>query len=436
MKKLTIIAILLLGIVLVSCAPTAVKGTTNSASSFTPSFAASNTPAPVPSGTPTLAPTVSPTPMGGRNGLLLTFNGSTLWEAGKGFRSNLDLIYIYNANSQRNKLLLEGYSCIGVSPDGKKIALRKTENGKTDLFVMDLAKPEEIVLLFENVFNPNVLSDDSYWFPNSEWIGFIGLKNGIPQIFVIHADGSNLTQVTKSAIGAIGMEPVFHEGIYWSEGTKNKQGQANIKNYKWTKMDGTEQVLQNFVTVSPSGGYIIRSMKPQNPACPFCDYVLGDPVTGETKEISLVKPKPDIDYPKVQPLSDDKWLVQWVNKNGDGRTAEYWIYSSDGKPLFAFADLPHEHAALPVGADNVDAYKVIFKNSTNLPVTLSSPDGNLLLIKHEIRTYLKKNFIDKYDVNYYTLNLSTYEIQPIAGLTFDRNNIPGPNQGFFWVELN
>lgn len=367
--------------------------------------------------------------------MLLSFNGSMLWESGTGFRSDLDLIYLYNTTSQKNRLLLEGYSCIGVSPDGRKIALRKTENGQTDLFVLDIAKPEDIVLLYENVVNPNVLSDYSYWFPNSEWIGFIVLVNGIPQIFVIHPDGSHLTQVTKSPIGAIRLEPVFNEGIYWSEGTENKLGQANIKSSKWTKMDGTELVFRNFVTVSPGGAYVIKSMKPQNPDCLFCDYVLGDPVTGETKEVTLTKPKPDLEFPEVQPLSDDKWLVQWLNKSGDGKTAEEWIYSADGQPLFALADIPHEHTALPAGADNVDTYQAIFKNSSSLPVMFTSPDGNLLLIKHELRTYLKKNFVDKFDINYHTLNLTTFETQPVPGLAFDRNHLLGPNEGFFWVEL-
>lgn len=376
--------------------------------------------------------------MGGSNGILLSFNGSTLWEVTNGtgdWRQNLDLIYTYDMTSQKMKLLLEGYSCIGVSPDGKKIALRKTENGKTDLFSMDLAKPKEIVLLYENVVNTNLLSDYSYWFPNSEWIGFIALKDGIKQIFVIHSDGSNLTQVTNSTIGTVGLEPVFNDGIYWAEGKENSRGQATIQNYKWTKLDGTELIIPNFQTVSPNGKYIAGSLKPQNPDCSFCDYVLGDPLTGETKEITLVKPMPDNEYPEIQPLSDDKWLVQWRNKNGIPETIEYWIYSPDGKPLFAFSDLPHDHASLPEGVDNVDAYDIIFKNSSNLPVMSLSPDGYYLLIKHKVVTFLKKNFVDKNDVNYFVLNLSNFEIQRIPNLMFDRNNIIGANQGFYWVEL-
>jgi hypothetical protein len=426
MKITNIVTVLLVALILTSCSPTAKIVSTETAmptSTFTPS--------PVPTNTPTF----TPTPMGGRSGLLLSFNGSTLWETGVGWKENLDLIYMYDIISKKNKLLLEGYSCIGVSPDGKKIALRKTENGKTDLFTMDLAKPQEIVLLYENVVNTSPLSDYSYWFSGSEWIGFIAPKDGIKQIFVIHSNGSDLTQVTNSTIGVVRLEPVFNDGIYWAEGKENSRGQATIQNYKWTKLDGTELIIPNFQTVSPSGKYIARSSKPQNPDCPFCDYELVDPVTGETKEVTLVKPAPDNDYPEIQPLSDDKWLVQWRNKSGLPETIEYWIYSHDGRPLFAFANLHHDHAPLPEGTDNVDAYNVIFKNSSQLPVMSISPDGIFLLLKHETRTYLKKNFIDKNDVAYYVLNLSTFKIQQIPNLMFDRNNILGPNQGFYWVEL-
>lgn len=442
MKIKNIIVVLLVVCVLASCVPVA----TTIAPTETAIPTLTLTPSPVPTSTPTLPPTLTPTPTGGRNGLLLSFNGSTLWETGKGWRQNLDLIYTYDMASQKMKLLLEGYSCIGVSPDGRKIAMRKTENGKTDLFVMDLAKPEKIVLLYENVVNTNPLSDYSYWFPGSEWIGFIALKDGINQIFVIHSDGSDLTQVTNSTIGAVMLEPVFHDGIYWAEGKENSRGQATIQNYKWTKLDGTELTIR-FQAVSPSGKYITRSLKPQNPDCPFCDYELVDPATGDTKEVTLVKPRPDNEYPEIQPLSDDKWLVQWRNKNQENiregstlaeyyATIEYWIHSPDGKPLFAFADFPHDHDPLSDNdTDSVDSYNLIFKNSTNLPIMSLSPDGNLLLLKHEIVTYLEKNYVDKEDINYYLFDISTFEIQQVPSLMFDRNNILGPNQAFFWVEF-
>ena len=387
--------------------------------------------------------------MGGRDGLLLSFNGATLWEVTNGvgdWRQNLDLIYTYDMASKKNKLLLEGYHCIGVSPDGKKIALRKTENGKTDLFIMDLAKPEEIVLLFENVVNTNPMSDYSYWFPGSEWIGFVALKDGTRQIFVIHSDGSNLTQVTNSSIGAIGMEPVFRDGIYWYEGTENKHGQGIVQNHKWTKLDGTEIIIKgNFETVSPSGKYLAGSVssKPQNPDCLFCDYDLIDPVTGEKKEIALVKPKPDNEFPKVQPLSDGKWLVQWRNKNGQPETIEYWIYSADGKPLLAFADLPHDHAPLPEGGDNIDFYNIVLGNHSGMPVWLTSPDEFFLLIRHDAYTqkYISSNAYGKIysrlneDINYYLLNLSTFEIQQVPNLISNESNLLGHGHAYFWVDL-
>ena len=379
--------------------------------------------------------------------MLLSFNGTTLWESGKGFRQPVDLIFTYEMASQKTKLLLEGHHCIGVSPDGKKIAMRKTENGKTDLFVMDLAKPEKIILLYEDVVNTNPFSDNSYWFPGSEWIGFIALKDGIKQIFIIHPDGSDLTQVTNSTIGAVRLEPVFRDGIYWAEGTENSRGSAFIQNHKWTKLDGTELTIQNFLTVSPSGEYIGLSMKPQNPDCPSCDYELVDPATGETKEVTLVKPAPDNEFPHIQPLSDDKWLIEWRNKNGRPETIEYWIYSPDGEPMFAFADLPHYNVPLPEGGDNVDSYKIIKGNTSGLPVWLTSADENLLLIRHDAYTQKKVGsnaYGDIYsrsneDINFYLLNLSTFEIQPVSNLLLlgDQMKLASLDSPvtYYWVEL-
>ncbi|MCE9646797.1 MAG: hypothetical protein K8S20_12425 [Chloroflexi bacterium] len=437
MKITNIVTVLLVALILTSCSPSAKVVSTETAMPTS-----TLTPSPVPTHTPTF----TPTPMGGRSGLLLSFNGSTIWEVTNGagdWRQGVSIIYTYDMASKKNKLLLDGYHCIGVSPDGKKIAMRKTENGKTDLFVMDLAKPEKIVLLYENVVNTNPWSDYSYWFPGSEWIGFIALKDGTPQIFVIHSDGSNLTQVTNSSIGAIRLEPVFRDGIYWSEGTENKHGQGNIQNHKWTKLDGTEMTIQNFLTVSPSGKYIGGSMKPQNPDCRYCDYVLGNPATGEIKEITLVRPMPDNEFPDVQPLSDGKWLVEWRNKNGQPETIEYWIYSSDGKPLFAFADLPHNHAPLPEGADNVDTYNIVKGNSSRLPVLLTSPDGNFLLIRHDAYTQEKVGsnaYGDIYsrsneDINYYLMNLSTFEIQQVPDLISNETHLLGQVHAYYWIEL-
>src|SRR5690606_10506969 len=107
---------------------------------------------------------------------------------------------------------------------------------------------------------------------------------------------------------------------------------------------------------------------------------------------------------------------------------EYWIYSPDGKPLFSFTDLPHDHTPLLDNeTDSIDSYNLIFKNSSNVPIMSLSPDGNLLLLKHEIRTYLEGNYVDKQDISYYLFDISTFEIQRVPNLIFDRHNTLGPN---------
>jgi hypothetical protein len=407
-----------------------------------------NTPTFTPSPVPTNTPTVTPTPMGGASGLLLSANGSILLATTTStpreyfFRENLDLIFAYDM-SQKRISLIDGYYCIGVSPDGKKIAMRKTENDKTDLFVMDLSKPEEIIPLYENVVTINLVSDYSYWLPGTEWIGFIAKKDWIPQIFVIHPDGSNLTQVTHSTIGAVSLYPVFNDGIIWDEGTESKWG-GNIQNTKWTKLDGTEKILSKGMVsaVFPSGKYLVEPVPPYAPwvatDCHGCTINIVDPATDEVKEITLTRPRPDTNYPSVQPLSDTKWLVRWHNnldKNGSSSTFEYWFYSSEGKPLFAFADLPHEHAPLPEGADNWDFYDLILKNSTTLPIMPLSPDGNLLLISHYMKSIDKKSNSGFSETSYYVLNLSTFEIQQVPDLLFDHKSYLGINKSFYWIDM-
>lgn len=378
---------------------------------------------PTPSPVPTNTPTLTPTPMGGRSGLLL---------AGDKCQNNTAYytvdckIYTYDISSQKTNLLLEGYSPIGVSPDGKIVAVQKFENEKTDLFIVDLAKPEQIVLLYENV-----MEYESVWFPGTEWIGFIAKNDGKRQVFIIHPDGSDLTQVTNSSIGTVTLEPVFSDGVFWGEGWVDGNGTRHVEKYKWTKLDGTETVYINFNAVTPSGKFVIASSMNLNPSCMFCNVELIDVATSEKKEVTLPTSG------RVLPLSDDKWLVDAQTYN-----PEYYVVSSDGTISLNFADLPHHHDPLPENAEKVDNYSIIGQSREQH----LSPDGNLLVIEHFI-VFTKKPL--NYEVSYYVLNLSTLEIQELPGLLFTSKNGTVANNGrfidgvtdgfsidqFFWIEM-
>src|SRR5690606_28186407 len=113
--------------------------------------------------------------------------------------------------------------------DGKKILLKANQWETGNLYLVDIAQPEQMKLLHENV-------DDVAWLGDSDWIGFISKANGIRQVFVVHSDGSGLTQVTNSSVGAVFLMPLFDDGVYWGEGTIGNNGLTRtIREYKFTK---------------------------------------------------------------------------------------------------------------------------------------------------------------------------------------------------------
>src|SRR6266498_1674598 len=107
-----------------------------------------------PSLEPTSTPTIPPTPIGGKNGLLL--NRTVCPQKG----DCVPTVFLYNLVSHELISFLDGYSAVDVSPDGKKILLKKNAWETGDLFILDLAKPEQITLL-----QPNV--DDAAWLGES-----------------------------------------------------------------------------------------------------------------------------------------------------------------------------------------------------------------------------------------------------------------------------
>jgi len=397
--------------------PTSIKLAT--ATSIPPT----ETPTLTPTQTPTNTPTITPTPIGGVNGLLLFDNP---WQP---------KIYTYNANLHKTSLFLEGYSPVGVSPDGKEVALLKTDNAKTDLFIVDFAKPEQIVLLHENV-------KDAVWLYGTEWISFIAVQDGIRQVFIVHPDGSNLTQVTKSVVGAVTLSSVFNDGVFWGEGTVSNNGSTIIRNHKWTKLDGTETTFINFITVSPSGNLVFISPEINlNLKCWDCNLELINVATSEKKKVSLsnMTQHPDSLGHQIQPLSDDKWLLEY---NSFEFGSETFLFDSNGNVLLNFADLPHHHDPLPENAEKVDEYLTIGQLSEQH----LSPDGNLLVIQH-FMLFTKKPL--NYEVSYYVLNLATLEIQELPGLLFTSKDGTVANNGrfidgvtdgfrisqFFWIEM-
>jgi hypothetical protein len=86
-------------------------------------------------------------------------------------------------------------------------------------------------------------------------IAFSGNRS---QAFVIHPDGTELTQVTNSGIGVLDILPTFDGGIYWEEGYENRSG-SHSRGFNRTKLDGSEtKDLDSWMkpAISNNGAYV------------------------------------------------------------------------------------------------------------------------------------------------------------------------------------
>ena len=413
--------------------PTSVSAKASVVPIVLPTETSTLTPTPIPTNTPTPIPT----PIGGRNGLLLegrSYNN----QSGKWNRNQ---VYLYDMLSQETSLLFEGYRLTGVSNDGNKFAMEKLDGEKSDLFIVDLASPDEPVLL-----HSNIVSNSSIWLPESKLIGFISIVDGIPQVFIIHADGSNPTQLTNSTIGAAELGSVLNDGVFWMEG-KIKDNTTKVSAYKWTKLDGVETRLdgpenafkKSFI-LNSAGKYVFDSII--GVVGSGCTRNLYDLESGETKEISFTQSNPDMKCHNVWPISDDLWLIAQLGTRTTN--AQYWFYSSDGTLLKPFAELPFDHDPSP-NVDNTSYDSLIF--DYYMPISpvggevqwqRLSPDGNLLLLEHF------KRGRDVGEFSYYLLNVSTFVVEklplPSLMLTYDGNNKIFDGNGsayykYFWVEI-
>jgi hypothetical protein len=415
MKTKTLFAVLIsFAILTASCGTQATPIPTLAPTETLTPIPLTETPTLTPSPEPTSTPTATPTPVGGKDGLLL-------YQSGVDKDGNIEQkIFLYNLVSSELVPFLDGYAPLDVSPDGSQALLVKYTNiGVSftgDLFILDLAQPEKITLMHENV-------EQAVWLGDSNWIGLVYKVNGKSQGFIVHPDGSDLTQVTKSNVGVVEIEPVFRDGIFWREGTLKGFTRSTTGQY-YTKLDGTETKFSTYLeAILPNGKYgIIRSSGGMG-------FELLDVTTNETKELVFSQPDPKLDFivMAIRPLSDDKWVIGSFSPTSGSQ--DYWIFSSDGTPLTDFAlGYPNE-------------YRVVYPGSPPKPDL--SPDGVWILIKkfEQVSTEQSKE-------TYYLLSTVTSEIKDIPNLyaietgakTVGNRYIRGEIEGcsafeYFWVEI-
>ena len=121
----------------------------------------------------------------------------------------------------------------------------------------------------------NFIDSDPVWLPGTDWIAFTAHAAGESrwQLFIIHQDGTELTQITHSKIGVLDFLPYFDGGIYWEEGFSSIEQHASWSyGYYWTKLDGSETKSieykpsfdENMKAWSPDGLALIIKSKDSN----------------------------------------------------------------------------------------------------------------------------------------------------------------------------
>jgi TolB protein len=80
------------------------------------------------------------------------------------------------------------------SPDGKKIAWAATENGQSDIYVMNADGSGQV-----NLTNtPKAYDISPRWSPDGSMIAFVSNRDGNLEIYVMNADGSGQVNLTNN----------------------------------------------------------------------------------------------------------------------------------------------------------------------------------------------------------------------------------------------
>jgi hypothetical protein len=378
----------------------------------TPTSTDTPTPTLTPSPKPTNTPTLTPTSVGGTGGLLLQ---------AEYFQENnyAQQLFLYNLVTDELDPLIDGYSTLDISPDGSKVLLMKytDEFGETgDSYILNLKQPGQITLLQENIA-------DAVWLSDSAWIGIIKMDS-VRQGFILHPDGSELTQVTHSAVGVVEILPVFNDGIFWSEGTVSRYN-IYITGHFWNKLDGTQTKIINFESIATSGKYIITRSTED-----YDKYLLIDLATNESTDLQIPAPDTYLDptISDIRVLSDEKWMVGISSQKQN--SWNYWIYSFNEMRLTNPVRLP-------------DEYGIVSASSPPQPYGLLSPDGTWVLISKS-----EQLSSEQYKTSYALFNTTTSEIKSMPGVyaietgakVIGNKRISGEIDGcqvwkYFWVQL-
>jgi len=350
MKRFPLIA-LVFTFILSACGPSPEQQATMTATAATATAAGwtktptpTSTPTNTPTPTSTNTPTPTPTPVGGSGRLVLGINRYDTSSS-----SNIPGVYLYDLSTHKATLLFEGFSLWGrVSPDGNKLLVSRQiqgQNNSQELYAVDL-NGSNSTLLYRYVFNQFA----PIWLPGTNWIAFLAFINQKVQVFVIHPDGTGLTQVTQSTIGVGEILSAYDGGIYWEEALSTRSGYYS-HGYRWTKIDGSEtKKLDDWrnPAISFDGRYI--AYVDSNPCQIEGVYMLGCSLTiskldgSNSTTISidtLQLPKADfVSFSGVVWLPNDLGVLAKIGLCNEGETctSKFVIFSAEGTFLKEFLE--------------------------------------------------------------------------------------------------
>lgn len=175
-------------------------------------------------------------------------------------------VYLYDIESGRQEVLSEVSNATNFaarfSPDGKSVVMSRSQNGNSDIYVVELARRTETRL----TTSPAIDTSPSYS-PDGKMIVFTSDRGGSPQLYIMRSDGGTMACPAGGSDTACRIS--FGDGQYttpvwsprgdWIAFTKQKSGSFGIG---VIKPDGTgerlltDSYLDEGPTWSPNGRVI------------------------------------------------------------------------------------------------------------------------------------------------------------------------------------
>lgn len=143
------------------------------------------------------------------------------------------------------------------SPDNTKVIFSNIVDGKADIWVMYL-KRQNGKIKFDRLTNTKYMDMAPYYAPSGDKIVFMSDRSGRPQLYIMNADGSGVTHISKGS-GSY-TTPIWSPNGNYIAFTKQKSGQFHIG---IMKPDGTGErllttsYLDEGPTFSPNGKILL-----------------------------------------------------------------------------------------------------------------------------------------------------------------------------------